>query len=144
MKEVAKVVKTEQDYSVVYVEKKDECSKCGMCLFPQNAKGVEINAVNHIDARVGDTVIIELSEKGKLLGVFLAFVVPLLFIGISFLVNALTFRNDIFTLVLVLCLVVVWYLILPLIDKKITEKKDYRAQIISLINDKKINNIENN
>ncbi len=139
MKEVAKVVKTNQDCSVVYVEKKDECSKCGMCLFPQNAKGVEINAVNPIDAKVGDTVIIELSERGKLLGVFLAFVVPLLLIGISFLINALTLKNDLFTLALVISLVVLWYLILPLIDKKLKVKKDYRAQIISLINDKILN-----
>ena len=138
MKEVAKVIKTNQDYSLVYVEKKDECSKCGMCLFPQNAKGVEITAVNLIDAKEGDNVIIELSERDKLLGVFLAFVVPLLLIGISFLINALTLKNDLFTLGLVVFLVVLWYLILPLIDKKIEKKKDYRAQIISLIKDKKI------
>ena len=136
MKEVAKVIKTNENYSVVYVEKKDECSKCGMCLFPANAKGVEINAKNPVNAVEGDTVIIELNEKGKLLGVFLAFIVPLILIGLSFLVNAITLQNEIFTLFLAIGLVVIWYVVLPFIDKKIKFNGEYSAEIISIINKK--------
>lgn len=137
MKEVAKVIKTDKDLAVVYVEKKDECSKCGMCLFPANAKGLEINAKNPINAKTDDTVLIEMGEKGKLLGVFLAFIVPLLLIGLSFVINAFTLKNEIFTLILAVGLVIVWYFILPFFDRKIKNKDNYCAEIISVINNNK-------
>ena len=137
MKEVAKVIKTDKDLAVVYVEKKDECSKCGMCLFPANAKGLEINAKNPINAETDDTVLIEMGEKGKLLGVFLAFIVPLLLIGLSFVINAFTLKNEIFTLILAVGLVIVWYFILPFFDRKIKNKVNYCAEIISVINNNK-------
>ena len=37
MRESALVIKTEGEYATVSIDKKDECSKCGMCAFPKGA-----------------------------------------------------------------------------------------------------------
>ena len=56
MIESGKIVKTSGDRAVVRIDKKDECSKCGMCLFPKNANHLDIDAVNSIGAKEGDIV----------------------------------------------------------------------------------------
>ena len=68
MKEAGLVISIDGEYASVKVDKKDECSKCGMCLFPKNADSIEIRAENSFGAEVGDTVVIETQEDTKLLG----------------------------------------------------------------------------
>ena len=133
MKEIAKVKEVKGELATVFLEKKDECSKCGMCIFPKNAKGIEITAKNLVGAKVDDNVIIDVKDKGKLLGIFLVFVVPLLLIGLSFLVNALFINNELFTLAMSVGLIVVWYIILSFIDKKLKVSKGYGTEIVSVL-----------
>ena len=80
MKEKGVVTALNGKFAVVKVDKRDECSKCGMCLFPKNASSVDFNAKNGVFAKVGDEVIIETQKDGKLAGALLAFLVPLLLI----------------------------------------------------------------
>ncbi len=136
MKEVAKVKSVDNDLTTVYLEKKDECSKCGMCLFPANAKGVTMNAKNTVNAREGDDVIIEIKDDGKLLGIFLAFIVPLILIGLSFLVNWLFIKNEIYTLIIAVISIVIWYVVLSFIDKKLKKNDKYGAEIITVLKTK--------
>ncbi|MBQ0099169.1 MAG: SoxR reducing system RseC family protein, partial [Firmicutes bacterium] len=93
------VVKKDKNTATVKIDKKDECSKCGMCLFPKNANSIEINAVDNIGVSVGDTVIVNSSEKAKLLGVLLVFLVPLVLIGIALTLSLVLLNNEIVALV---------------------------------------------
>ena len=52
MTESGKVVKTEGKYATVRIDKKDECGKCGMCLFAANASYTEMRARNDAGAAV--------------------------------------------------------------------------------------------
>ena len=142
MREIGVVTKTEDKRITVKVNKKDECSKCGMCLFPKGADGVEFHAQNDLDANVGDIVEIELTSGGNLIGALLAFLVPLLLIGISAVVTYLVIKQEIYLLVLGLGSVILWYLILPLIDKKIGKGKRFTPKLINIIKKSQFENTQ--
>lgn len=131
------VVKTEKNTAFVKVEKKDECSKCGMCLFPKNANSIELSVMNSKGAQVGDKVIISTSEKAKLLGVLLVFLVPLILIGIAITLSLIFLKNEIIALVLSIGLVIIWNIILSKIDNKIKGQKTFRSEITEIIKESK-------
>ncbi len=145
MKEFAKVKEVNENTAIVYMEKRDECSKCGMCIFPKDAKGVDITAKNEVGAKQGDTVIIDVKDSGKLLGLFLAFVVPLLLIGASVIMNTLFIHNELLTVFIAVASIIVWYVILSFIDKKLKINDKYGTEILSVIKPKnKENQLEKN
>ena len=135
MREIGKVSKTEGKYAIVKVQKKDECSKCGMCLFPKNASEIEFRAKNTLSAKEGDDVLINTSnERGKLVGILLVFLVPLLLIGLAVLIEKLFIKNEIFILPISIGLIVVWFFMLSFIDKKIAKNDKYVCEIIEILN----------
>lgn len=135
MQEIGKVSKTEGKYAIVKVQKKDECSKCGMCLFPKNASEIEFRAKNTLSAKEGDDVLINTSnERGKLVGMLLVFLVPLLLIGLAVLIEKLFIKNEIFILPISIGLIVVWFFMLSFIDKKIAKNDKYVCEIIEILN----------
>ena len=144
MKEFAKVKEVKNNTAVVYMEKRDECSKCGMCIFPKDAKGVDITAKNEVGAKEGDTVIIDVKDSGKLLGIFLAFVVPLLLIGASVIANTLFINNELLTVFIAVASVIAWYIILSFIDKKLKRNDKYGTEILSVIKPKNNENQSKN
>ena len=135
MQEIGKVSKTEGKYAIVKVQRKDECSKCGMCLFPKNASEIEFRAKNTLLAKEGDDVLINTSnERGKLVGILLVFLVPLLLIGLAVLIEKLFIKNEIFILPISIGLIVVWFFMLSFIDKKIAKNDKYVCEIIEILN----------
>lgn len=144
MEEVGKVVKLEKGNAVVRVDKKDECSKCGMCLFPKNASFTEFNAENKVNAKVGDTVRIETAEKLKFLGIILVFLVPLVLIGISALITFLWIKNEIWVLILSLIFILIWFGVLSVIDKKLIKRKNLTTVIAEIIKEDENDDTGNN
>ncbi len=134
MRELGVVVKTQNNKATVKVDKKDECSKCGMCLFPKGASSVDFEADNALSAAQGDTVIIETVKEGKLLGATLAFLVPLILVGLSLLLNYLVIFNELITLGIAFGLIAVWYVILAFIDKKLKKTVNFSAKIVEIVN----------
>ena len=134
MKGFGIVTAVDKNRATVKVDKKDECSKCGMCLFPKGANAVEFNAKNDLDAKVGDKVLIETEKDGKLIGAILAFLVPLILIGVSALIGYLVIKSEIWILILSLVLIIAWYVVLSLIDKKIGKTVSFSPKIIKIIN----------
>ncbi len=135
MQETGKISKIEGKYAIVKVQKKDECSKCGMCLFPKNASEIEFRAKNTLSAKENDDVLINTSnERGKLVGMLLVFLVPLLLIGLAVLIEKLFIKNEIFILPISIVLIVVWFFMLSFIDKKIAKNDKYVCEIIEILN----------
>ncbi len=137
MNEIATVRSVKGEYATLTIAKKDECSKCGMCLFPKGANAMEIQAKNSACGNEGDTVMIEIKESGKLLGILLVFVIPLLLIGLSFMLHYLIINNELITLCVGIVAIVLWYVVLFFIDKKLKTTKKFGAEIISVIKTEK-------
>ena len=142
MQEVGQVKKVDGDYATVTVNKKDECSKCGMCLFPKNANATEFQAKNSADAKVGDTVLIEIKEGGKLPALLLVFLVPLILILLSSVIANTVIKMEIWTLWLSLISVAVWFAILPIIDKAIKKTQAFSVEVVKVIKSEKENENE--
>lgn len=132
MQELAIVTAVQKKSATVKIEKNDECSKCGMCLFPKGASFIEFVADNPINAKVGDNVIIERKQDGKFLGAVLVFFIPLLLIIISAILGFYVIKWDLFVLIASIPLIILWYIILSFIDKKIRKLSDFRAIIVEI------------
>ena len=133
MREVGTVERLENNFAVVKVDKKDECSKCGMCLFPQGANSIEFVADNKIGAKTGDKVIIEKGENGKLQGALLVFLVPLLLIGLSVILGLYVIKWELSVLILSGTLIILWYIILSIIDKKLKYLSSFKSVIVEIV-----------
>lgn len=125
------VVKTENGI-VVKVDKKTECSKCGMCAFPKNASHIDLKAVSEIPVNVGDEVTVETSENLRFLSALLVFGVPLLLIGACALIGLLVFKSDIITLISAVVITALYFVVLHFIDKKILKNKKFITKIIAV------------
>ena len=133
MTEQGVVVKTNKNTASVKVDKKDECSKCGMCLFPKNASSIEFTAQNDLGAKVGDTVIIESKKDYKLLGAILVFLIPLLLIGLCAIITYLFIGKEIWLVVLSVISIILWYTILAVIDKRLKNLSNGMHIIVSVL-----------
>lgn len=133
MTEAGKVTSAKHGMATVRVDKKDECSKCGLCLFKGNANYTEFPADNKIGAEVGDIVIIERAEKLKALSIVLVFLIPLVLIGISCLITYLFLENDIWILPISVIFILLWYTILAFIDKKLGNLKGFDTVITQIV-----------
>lgn len=136
MTEKGIVVAVDKKGATVEIAKKEECSKCGLCAFPKNANKIKVYAENKVGAKKGDTVIIERNSGTSLLGVLLAFLVPLLLIGVAIGVNYLFIKNEIWILILSVIFIVLWYTILALIDKKLKMIKGLISVITAIEEEK--------
>ena len=134
MKEVGLVVAVDKNFATVKVDKKDECSKCGMCLFPKNADSIEIRAEKSLGASVGDTVVFEKAENANLLGALLVFLVPLILIGLSAVIAYIFIKKEIWVLILSVIFIVMWYTMLAIIDKRLKNSQKFCAKVVSVIN----------
>ncbi|MDY2841805.1 MAG: SoxR reducing system RseC family protein [Candidatus Borkfalkiaceae bacterium] len=132
MTESGKVVKTEGKYATVRIDKKDECGKCGMCLFAANASYTEMRARNDAGAAVGDEAVVETAESGKTLSAVLVFLVPLLLIVLAAAIGLFIIGKEIWILLLSLIFILSWYTILGLFDKKLRKSDKFCARIVRI------------
>lgn len=132
MRESGIVTQTNGNYATVKVDKRDECSKCGMCLFPKGASNIEFNAKNDLGAKVGDKVEIEKENDAKLFGATLVFLVPLLLIVLSAFITYVFLKNEIWLLILSVIFIVLWYTILAVIDKKLKKLVKFSSVIVEI------------
>ena len=132
MQETGLVTEIKNNFATVRIDKKDECSKCGMCLFPKGAGYTEVSATNGVGAKQGDSVIIEMHESGKLLGAILVFLIPLLLIGVSAVIGLVIIKWELSVLILSLALIIMWYAVLAIVDKKLGKKSRFAHKIVRI------------
>ena len=143
MRESGVVTEIRGKTSVVAVDKKDECSRCGLCLFKEGTNKTEFYVKSEDGVNVGDTVEIERSESGKFTGVILAFFVPLLLIGLAVAINYLFIKNEIWILILSIGFIALWYAILAFFDKRLKNSAVFNARIVSVIDNVQTESKEN-
>ena len=135
MEEIGVVIKTEGEYAKIQVDKRSECKKCGMCAFPKNADSVVFRAENKVGAKEGDKVNIITAEKGKWLSMLLVFGVPLIIIGVVFLIAFLNSWSEIIMPIVGLGAIIIWFIVLGILDKKLKKLNAFTTEITSIISD---------
>lgn len=142
MTETGLVTKTEGKYAYVKIDKKDECAKCGMCLFPKNASSIELRVFNGVKAKEGDLVLTTTSQKTKTVSSLLVFLVPLLLILIASAIGYFVFYNELLSLAFSVVAVVVWFIILSFIDKKLRKTTIFCSMIVKVLDNQATNQNE--
>ncbi len=131
MKRTARVISVNGKYAEISAERSsmcDGCSKngCQSCasskIFGTN-KSFVARANNPVDAKVGDTVEIETSDKNVLLYSFLVFIVPIVFCAVTYGISSMFFESERFPLILCGASFVLSFLIIGLIEKFHSKKK---------------------
>lgn len=133
MLEQAKVIKTEGKNAIVRIDKKEQCSNCGLCLFPDNTSFIEIRVANNVNAKKQDVVQVEREGSGKFTGALLVFLVPLMLIGLACLISLTLIKKEIWILFLSLIFIFLWYTILAIIDKKLSKIGKFGGCIVKIL-----------
>lgn len=105
----------------------DSCASCGLC--PGRTAVVE--AVNDVNASVGDTVIINMSDRKVLSAAFLVYIVPLIMMIIGYFAGFIILKNETFGIITGFFTMTVVFPIIRFIDKK--SKQRYTPHIVRII-----------
>jgi positive regulator of sigma E activity len=125
MIEIGTVKKIDGNEYVVTVNRKPECSKCGLCGMKDNVTKMDFRAIkssNEQMVEVGDTVRIENGTDIRLMSYFLVFLVPLLLVAVGILLGYLI-KIEWLGVIFSIALVSLYYAILSVFDKKIKNGK---------------------
>jgi len=85
VREKAVVVATKSGFAQLQIEPKDSCEGCKACAAGKSGKAIKIWAKNYVNAKVGQTVEVELRDSTFLSATIIIYAIPLLafFIGIG-------------------------------------------------------------
>ncbi len=131
MTESAKVVKVKGKKATIRIDKKDECAKCGLCLFGKNVNYIEYEVNNTVGAKEGDVVKIE-RHPAVLTGAIMAFLIPLFLVAISVTIGIVVIKNDIWAMGISIISVVLWYIILAITEKYRKGMKKFIPVIVAV------------
>ena len=138
MKDSGTVIQLNRDRATVSVKRRDECSKCGMCIFPKNSDSIEFDAKNPVGAQVGDKVVLQKPEGGKLISAVLVFLVPVLLVALSAVLGIFVVKNELWTALIGILAIVAWFFLLSFIDKAIKKRGKLSPVIIEILEKKTV------
>ena len=133
MTEAAQVVGVQGDKCVVRIERKSACDKCRMCAFPDKSPHLDLTLDNPVGARVGDWVEVNLSGRRVLLSSAVVYLIPLVLAGLALYLGTLLTQKILFQLLCCLTGVLIGYIIVGIIDRKVGKKRDFVPEITKII-----------
>jgi sigma-E factor negative regulatory protein RseC len=84
MERLGKITKIENNLAQITLQRHSACAECGGCGVGRGDKRkIVVEAINKVDAQVGDLVMVEVADENFLTAVFIAYAVPVigLFLG---------------------------------------------------------------
>ncbi len=133
MREIGKVTKIHDGYATITVTKREECAKCGACGMTDTMSGIDFKCKQIDNLSEGDIVSIELTDISKLVASILAFLVPLIILAFTLTLGFIFIKNELIICLISILSIIVWYVLLSFIDKKIKNKNKFIPQIIDII-----------
>ncbi len=109
----------------------ENCASCGLC----SGRTRIIEAVNDINASVGDTVIINMTDKKILGAAFLVYIVPLIMLITGYCIGDIFFKQELFSIITGFIFMGATFIGIWFIDKKL--KQQYTPHIIYIIKSEK-------
>lgn len=140
MVEAAVVIKLNNKYAKVRIERNSACAACGKCGMTQNQKHVDVFVENKCDAKVGDTVQIQIPEQNSAKLAFVGYIIPLIPALLLMFVALSVWQKDWLGIVMFFTGYALGFFIIHLIDKRKVKGWAQAPQMISVISpDKNIN-----
>lgn len=90
MLELCKVVKVKGRWAFLKIDRHSGCDSCNKCAFNRE-KSIVVPSLNHVNAKVGDSVRAEMPDKAPVTASLVLYLIPVLFmaigIGLGTLIN---------------------------------------------------------
>ncbi|MBQ2711854.1 MAG: SoxR reducing system RseC family protein [Clostridia bacterium] len=132
MREVGKVTEVNGAQAVVRVMRSSACAKCHMCSFNEGEKHIDLTLDNSVNARVGDSVELEMSGGYVLGSALIAYGIPLVLAAVGLAVG-LCFKNELVQLLLCVAALAVGFAAVGIFDKKIKRKARFAPRILRVV-----------
>lgn len=134
MGEIAKVTSINNNTITATLVRSSACGDCHACSVGMSGDGeeknLEITAVNECDAKVGDNVNVELSNKAMLSATFIMYGIPLVAMIIGMLIGSR--YSDVLAFVLGILFVAITFFGIKMYDKKV-DKKSYMSVATKIV-----------
>lgn len=135
MREEGNVTKVEGNYAYVLVKRHSACGKCKACeLGMGDRKEIEIKALNKQDAKLDDKVVLEIGSPDILKAAFIVYMIPLICFALGWLISwLLGIKDEMVNLSVGLGFMVVAFVFVKAIDKKMEATKKYEPLIVEVL-----------
>lgn len=128
MGEIAKVTNVNNNTITATLVRSSACGDCHACSVGMSGDGkeknLEITAVNECDAKVGDNVNVELSNKALISATLIMYGIPLVAMVLGMLIGSR--YSDVFAFILGILFVVITFIGIKIYDKRV-DKKTYMS-----------------
>lgn len=123
MKEVGTVVNVGNKNIKVRMERKSACGNCNMCGFKQGDMHVDITTENHLGAKLGDKVEMEMETSTVMFSASIVYILPLVCAMLGFLVGYLLNLSELGQFGMLMAGVAVGFVAIAIIDKVVKKTK---------------------
>lgn len=133
MTEQGKVIKTEKNEAIVRVQRKSACASCGMCAMKPKDSHIDVRVENALGVKEGDLVQIKM-ESGSVAKIsLLVYILPLALAVAGMLIGIFCRLPEWASLTLFAGFLIVGFLAVFLLDKKIAKSKKLQPVLLALI-----------
>ena len=131
MQEIGRVEKIDKrNYATVVFPRKQACEHCQMCFQTKDSMRVSVRVHNTLNAKVGDNVAVDMSERIVLKSAFVVYLIPVLLVLTALLITrSLNERVQIIAFFVALATSI----IIDVIVEKVFRKKRKTIAVISAI-----------
>lgn len=136
MLEFGTVTKVKGKIATVRIGRHSACGSCGMCGMSQEQKHVDFQTVNNIDAKVGDTVKIDIKDCNVAKIAAVAYLIPLVLGVALFVMGVLLKLPDWANLLLFIGGCVIAFVIVWAIDRHKKHKWMESPEILEIVSGK--------
>ncbi len=116
MKELATVIKLNDNFAQVRIGRNSACGSCGKCGMTENQKYVDFYTENTLNAQVGDQVELEIHDANTSQLAFVGYILPLI-PALVLLFVALYFLNELWATLLFFVGYALGFVLVAFIDK---------------------------
>ncbi len=93
MKHWGTVIQVKNTMARVLIDRKTSCSNCNGCIMGKENKNLEIEAINTVNAEIGQLVEVDIEENNFLLAILIAYGIPFIALMGGILIATLILNN---------------------------------------------------
>jgi len=127
MRETGKVSSVKGKLAEIELDQSPQCVKCGACIF-KSSGNMSVLAENTINAKVGDTVEVEISQAARFIFPSILYGLPILFLMVGIVVGNIW--SERMGIVLGIVFLLISLLVLFMINRLVEGRKRFGNRIV--------------
>ena len=133
MKEVGLVTALKGEFASVRIGRHSACGQCGKCGMSENQKHVDFFVQNSLDAKVGDSVVLDIKDINTTKLALVAHAIPLAFAMLFFVIGLCLKLPDWANFLMFVGGCAVAYTVIAIIDKRKKHKWMQSPEMVEIV-----------